>query len=615
MPTLDVLSRLLLWLVVGCAAAGIGRIVTRSKLAGLPRLAWDTAAGLPVLLALFLALGQIPGFFAAGPLVALVVSCVLLACFLGGVGPGDAEPDPFPGGAPLRVTVAILALVLVTGFVWDRVPATYFDSLAYHYAQPNLWIVNGRLAPEAWSIHSWSPPGMSVLFGLGLACVGEAAASDANLIVGLLLLALAADFSRRLWGPAAAPLAAGFLLTLPISIHALGIPAADLGHGMFAFGSLAAGILAWKERDPAWLWRASLLAGGALQTKWLGVIVPFALLVALLLVRERDRPKRAAALTSVPVLLVAPWLVANAFALGNPVAPVLSSAIPTAGLAPGAGAEWVVHARAGLPHADDLERLWPRVVTGDAEEDSIYPTPAWGWVPLLLLPAGLLLTREERFARIVSALGLATLLIWLLTFRWERFLVATSALLAAACAGLVLALWRKRGALRVLPLAAAVLALLAAVRAVLSVLAFTGGAAVALGRENPRAWVERGMPLMRVFAAANAALDPRRDRVLLVGEDRHHRLDVPHEAPSLFNVHPLAEALAAGLSPEEALDLLRAQGFTHLIVDRARALRSAERYPSLAVLRGRADLLDDTLRALGPPRFESDGVFLFDLSD
>ena len=38
---------------------------------------------------------------------------------------------------------------------------------------------------------------------------------------------------------------------------------------MFVFGSLGAGLLAWKERDPSWLRRASLLAGGALQTKWL----------------------------------------------------------------------------------------------------------------------------------------------------------------------------------------------------------------------------------------------------------------------------------------------------------------------------------------------------------
>src|SRR5262245_14632360 len=260
---------------------------------------------------------------------------------------------------------------------------------------------------------------------------------------------------------------------------------------MFAFGSLGAGFLAWKDRDPAWLRRASLLAGGALQTKWLGVVVPVAILVVALLLRDRGAPRRAAAFAAVPVVLVAPWLAANAAAVGNPVAPVLSSTIPTAGLAPGATAEWVVHARAGLPGAADLERLWPRLVAGDRDEDSIYPTPAWGWLPVLLVPAGLLLAREDRRSRIVAGAALLTLLIWLLTFRWERFLVATSALLMAACAGLTLALWRRGGALRAIPVAAGVLAALAAARAVLSVVSFTGGAGVALGREAPEAYLER----------------------------------------------------------------------------------------------------------------------------
>lgn len=610
---------LLLRLLLGCAvwtlSAGLGRLLARRPLGGLSRFAWDAASGLPVFIAILLVVGQIPGAFAFAPLAATTALCLIAVLSLVRFGRRSLrdEAAPFGPGAARRLTLVLLATTLVAGLAWDRVPSVFFDTLAYHYAQPGLWLVNGRIAPATWSLHSWFPPGMSVLYGIGLATAGEPAAADANLLVGLLLLAMTADLSRRLWGAPAAPVALVLLLCLPITIHALGIPAADLGHGMFAFGSLGAGLLAWKERDVSWLRRSSLLAAGALQTKWLGGIVPLALCVIVLLVLDRGRPRRAAAFAAAPLALIAPWLLANALVVGNPVAPALASILPTRGLAAGGAAAFRADARGGPPSLEDLRRLGPRLVTGDPDADAFYPTPAWGWVPVLLLPGGLLLVRKDPWARRVAGVALATFLVWLLAFRWERFLVATSALIATACAGLILGLWRKGGIMRALPLAALVLGGLAAERAVLSVLSFTGGEAVVLGKLSPRAFIERALPVERVFARADSILDPSAHRILLVGEDRHHRLAIPHAAPTVFNIHPLAQRLINGDTPGEASAALRALGFTHLIVDPAGALRSARRYPSLALFRERPELLDDYLRSLGDPLVSEDGVSLFEL--
>ena len=610
------LARILLGSAVVVLSGGLGRLFARSALSGLSRLAWDTACGLPIFIGILLVAGQIPGGFAFAPLVGVTVLCLIGALLLarfGARGPGDEAAAPWAGAARWIVLV-ILAVTLVAGLAWDRVPSVFFDTLAYHYAQPNLWLVDGRIAPATWSLHSWFPPGMSVLYGLGLATAGEPAAADANLLVGLLLLALTADLARRLWGSAAAAVAVGLLLSLPITIHALGIPAADLGHGMFALGSLGAGLLAWKGRDPSWLRRASLLAGGALQTKWLGALVPLALFVVVLLVLDRGRPRRAAVFAAAPLALILPWLVANALVVGNPVAPALSSLLPTRGLAPGGAAAFEIDARGGLPGLEDLRLLGPRLVEGDADADAFYPTPAWGWVPVLLLPAGLLMLRGDVWARRVVYVALATWIVWLLTFRWERFLVATSALLAAACAGLIVGLWRLGGGMRVLPLAGLVLGGLAGVRAILSVLSFTGGEAVLLGRMEPRAFVERAIPVLRLFDRAGSILDPAAHRILLVGEDRHHRLAIPHAAPSVFNRHPLAELLAAGDTPGQASSTLRELGFTHVIVDPAGLLSSAGRYPSLALFRERPDRLEDYLRSLGEPLDSEGGIGLFNLA-
>ena len=623
MPVLDdgtgwpgLLARLLLGGAVVVLSGGFGRLLARPALAGLSRLAWDTASGLPVFIGILLVVGQVPGGFASAPLLTATALCLLAVLALARFGPRVRRDETAPPatGAARWITLAILAVTLIAGLAWDRVPSVFFDTLAYHYAQPNLWLVDGCIAPATWSLHSWFPPGMSVLYGLGLATAGEPASADANLLVGLLLLALTADLARRLWGSPAGPLALGLLLSLPITIHALAIPAADLGHGMFVFGSLGAGLLAWKERDPSWLRRASLLAGGALQTKWLGGLVPLGLILVVLLVLDRGRPRRAAVFAAAPLVLAAPWLLANALAVGNPVAPALASLLPPRGLAAGGSEAFSVDARGGLPNLEDLRLLGPRLVAGDADADAFYPTPAWGWLPVLLLPAGLLLQRGDVWARRVVYVIVATCLVWLCTFRWERFLVATSALIAAACAGLILDLWRQGGVVRALPLAGLLLGGLAAERAVLSVLSFTGGEAVLLGKMDPRVFVEHAIPVLRLFDRAGSILDPSAHRVLLVGEDRHHRLAIPHAAPSVFNRHPLAELLAAGDTPGQASATLRELGFTHLIVDTAGALSSAGRYPSLALFREHPDRLEDYVRSLGEPLVSEGGIGLFNLA-
>jgi len=167
--------------------------------------------------------------------------------------------------------------------------------------------------------------------------------------------------------------------------------------------------------------------------------------------------------------------------------------------------------------------------------------------------------------------------------------------------------------MRALPLAGLLLGGLAAERAVLSVLSFTGGEAVLLGKMDPRVFVERAIPVLQLFDRAGSILDRSANRVLLVGEDRHHRLSIPHAAPSVFNRHPLAELLAAGDTPGQASATLRELGFTHLIVDTAGALSSAGRYPSLALFREHPDRLEDYVRSLGEPLVSEGGIGLFEL--
>jgi hypothetical protein len=609
-------TRVTLWAAVLWSCATLFGRATGSNLRGLAHLTWDGAAGLAVFIGLLVAVGQIPGMFRAGPLIGLVAVLFLaslgLSRFSGRIRPATAPND--------TATVAwlILAGVAAVGLIWNRVPPVFFDSLAYHYAQPNLWLVEGRIAPETWSMTSWFPPGMSALYGLGLAVAGNAAANDTNLLLGLLLFGMTYDLARRLWSPSAGLLTLGWLLGLPLLIYALGIPGADLAHGTFGFGALACWLLAGDDDRKAWLRRGALLCGGALLTKYLGLLIPLVLITALLSLRFEARrsssfamAQREAAAFALPgLILVLPWLGANAAAVGNPVAPILSSQLEVTGLATEGAPRFRQDARGGLPRWSDLRQLYPRLIVGDEEESGIYPTPAWGSVPVVLLPLLLLGLSRDRWLRLLLAMFAVLLLFWFFTFRWERFLVAATALLAVALSGATRLAWRRGGPMRLLPALAGVIAVASFVGSILSVLTFTGGIDVALGRRSPQQFIEASLPVVALYREASATLDSSHHRVLVVGEMRHHFLDLPHAAPTGFNSHPLAEALRAQHDPARVSSTLRDAGFTHIIVDLGWVRHSAASYPSLELFRDRPELLINYLQSLGPPLAGSDGRVL-----
>lgn len=620
---IDLPLRIAFWALVLFAASRIGAWITGSRLRGLAHLAWDGAAGLPLLVAVILAAGLLPGGFR--PVVPpVLVACAVLVAVV------RAWSDPvqrFPGrgrasGATIGA-VALLGLVALAGLAWNQVPPLFFDSLAYHFAQPDLWLVNGRIAPEPWSLHSWFPPGMSVLYGVGLALGSHAWANDANLLLGLIILVLAFDVGHRLWGAGAGLAAALLLAAFPIFLHALAVPAADLGHGAFSAATLAALLLARDEVREVWARRASWLCAGAVLTKYTGLLVPLALGVAWVAVSASRQGNslrlsaglRAAVLFALPALvLIGPWLASNAAVVGNPVAPALSGVLPPEGLAPRGAEYFRADARGGLPGLADLERLIPRLFTGDEGESGFYPTPAWGWMPLLL-PLGLALFHRDLRLRSILALAGGLLLLWFLTYRWERFLVAVTFLIAIALAGVLTLAWRRGSALRLLPVAAALLGAGALIQSCSGIVRFTGALPVVLGYEDGRAFLERSWPTSALYRAAGETLEPGSTRVLLVGEMRHYGLALSRAAPTGFNRHPLVETLETGGDPASTRRRLRELGFTHLIVDQARVERSAQRYPSLAAVHERPQAYREFLGSLDRPLATSGSAVLYAIPD
>jgi hypothetical protein len=602
MTAFDFFLRLLFWSALYVAGARVGAWLVGSQLRGLSHLAWDGLVGLPLLISVWLTIGL---FRFDRPTIGITCGLFFVIALL------RARKDPISRFA-LRdaprsslLALGILGLVVALGLIWNRVPVLFYDSMAYHFAQPELWLLDGRIAPYEWSLHSWFPPGMSVLYGVGLALGGEAWANDANLMLGIALGLTLFDLARRLWSPQAGLVALVALLSVPQLLYALSIPAADLGHATFVSAALGALLLWHWDRDGDWARRAAWITGGALLTKYLGLLVPLTigiLFAASSLSRNVRLSKRIVLAVGfcVPGLaLLLPWLIANTVTVGNPLAPIFGSWFPVEGLAGGGDLAFTRDARGGLPGLTEVTALFPGLF-GSANP-GIYPGPAWGWPIAVWIVAGGLGALFDRRVRLALGGALALFAIWFVTFRWERFLIPTTFFLCLAFAGTVWMTTRHARVWRLLALTALIAGWAYVPTSLTTIARFTGATDVFLGREDPQAFLHRSVPQQRLLDDTALLWNPASDRILLLGEMRHYRVPVRRVAPSGFNVHPLAVALERLTSTEQIHQALIRDGFSHVLIDFGWIERSAQAYPSLRSLRESPEKFRAYVDSLGPP--------------
>ncbi|HZO89677.1 MAG TPA: hypothetical protein VFB38_15215 [Chthonomonadaceae bacterium] len=269
------------------------------------------------------------------------------------------------GLARVGYLAATLALILCAGiavlacFLPPGGPE--WDALAYHLADPKLFLEHGRIVSLPTEHHSNFPFTMEMLFTVGLLYDGYALASLFHfLMAALTALALIAFCARRLT-PAVGYLAAVIFAATPLVVWEAHAAYIDLGLGLFATlaafaavsavgegdadagrslsinascpDALAAGDDAGAERSPAdqrrvgeWALLAGAAMGFALGIKYLA-LVPFAL-VGLLLVLRRAPWRAVAVYAGLALALAAPWYIKNLVLVHNPVYPYFYKAFP-----------------------------------------------------------------------------------------------------------------------------------------------------------------------------------------------------------------------------------------------------------------------------------------------
>lgn len=499
------------------------------------------------------------------------------------------------------LAAAAIALPLALALWACLMPPHQYDSLVYHLALPQDYLLAGRLhAPEG-LLFAHFPQNGEMLFTLALLAGSDVLAQMYMWLAFALSIAWLFALGRR-----EAPLSAVLLACFLTATHASVLLMASTTYvEPLVMLWVTAGALCferWRQVPAArgWLVLSGVFIGLALGTKYyagLGAIA-LGLRLAWRAARAEDRPaalKDLALFTAVVAALFAPWLAKNWVLVRNPVFPFLYRYFENTGTG------WNGEAAAG----------YFRILTeyGHAE----------GWfVSLLKLPV-LLLRNPLRFGGGMDVLGdlgwtlllgCLPLALWaardngfrrglLLFCGWWavgwfssgvvlRFLTVLVPLLALAGAAGLVKLHERVGAWGRGALVAAVGALVAtSLYLAVYVHAVFGTPGVLLGLETREEFLSRRLDYYPCAAGARALPGPS-GRILVVGEQRGYYLQRAHLTSSVHAPNLWVRLAEDAASPADLARRLMAEGFSHVLLVPKESARLGE---SLGVLsdKGRAN--------------------------
>ena len=337
------------------AGSGLLRLVRSEPVDSAERFAWSGAIGLGITGGGVWVLGM-AGFLRAAPLALWLVALAVLGApgvpdavrntgrWMKGIGARVRPPTTAGKAAKLCGAAVLLFLTSVTLCACYRMPAGHeWDSLAYHLADPKLFLAAGRIFPLWTEHHSNFPFTMEMLYALGLlfgGSAGYAAAAMIHLFTAVLTAAALWGFCRRRFGTTVSMVAAIVLATTPLYLWESATAYVDVAAGLYGtLAAMAAAEYVCRKWDgasdaassfgPDGLRLAALsgiACGFGLGIKYLGII-PFALILVVL-ISVRPGMRSLAIFAGAAILTGCPWYIKNILVMHNPVYPYLFKLFP-----------------------------------------------------------------------------------------------------------------------------------------------------------------------------------------------------------------------------------------------------------------------------------------------
>ena len=561
------------WLIV----TGVGRLILRRT--AIPFSARGEAIflsfgiGLVIVGYSFFILGAAQSLH-PGPLIGALGILALLA-LAGWRSPPSVLPAPPPLRSRGDIPAAwLLAVLLFTGFLLVLTPETGKDALIYHLAVPKLYLKHQGFHFIPGNVFAGYPLLGEMHYLPALFFENDALAKAIHFTLLCATLLGIGVFARFLLHDHAFPALSMLLFASIPSVFAVSHTAYnDLFVAYFTLAALYA-FLRWSaDEERQWLVFSALFTGAALACKYTALLLPLLGALGILWASSRRKAKPAAALRhlllygAVAFLTGAPFYLHNWFVTGNPFYPFLYEIFGGRGWSPDQARLYGLFIRSlgmGREAIDYL--LLPWNLAFRAGFDSPRFDGILGPVFILTLPFLALKRRWEWPIRVILIYLLFAFLFWAFSAQQMRYLIPLFPPMAIV-AGAVITRFRAKKSLFALLVGMIVVSLAFNGYHIAREFARIAPLRLVAGLESREAFLTRLLPVYPMYRFVNRELPPQSRVFLIYMKNYTFLCDRACYADAMFETHTLQQLLRKAASPAGVRDLLKSEGFTHLLYD------------------------------------------------
>lgn len=473
--------------------------------------------------------------------------------------------------SPASLALAVVLAPILLGTLWLALaPVSAHDALVYHLNLPKHYVAGHRVAPLAMNVYSGMPHNLEILSTLAYLTGGETSAVVMDFAVRLIVCWGVYALARRFLSPPGSLLAVILFLLNPVVTSARTVGNIDLGMALFFLLAVLAVSKAQALPKGRAAWLPALFCGYLMGCKYTGVFFAASGIVFLLFALPRSETRR----WGVPALLllapVAPWLVRNLAATGNPLYPLFPSVFESREWDAVLGQQLVRWQRSmgmGRGIADYLLLPWNVFLESQMGRGYRYFDGVLSPLPLVFLPFVVRLKNRGLWGRL---LGLCVIPFagWAATSQQVRFLIPILPLISVTTAAVIWSLDHEgfgstKGRFRAFGISLT-LAFLTLFQLPLISRNVARALPAVAGNTSREAYLSEVIQPHAVIRRANEVLPPTA-RVLMIWENRGYYLERPYLADSFFEASQIARLAARAGSPAAFAESLRSRGVSHVI--------------------------------------------------
>lgn len=507
----------------------------------------------------------------------------------------------------------IITFLLITGGVVllaVLVPENFYDALYYHDAFPMLFLLNHKVEILPYAVHSAMPLNIELLYILPLAFAGPGSARLLHFVLYLGTGVWIYSTARNHFDKESALIAIAVWMTIPGVSWMAGLGAVDMGVTFFEIGAMSL-LLRWIliDKNIKTLLISAILLGLAVGSKYtalmVGVLCVIWLCAGVWINKSELKIKKSLIafllFGMLSLVIASPWYIRNWVKTGSPIYPAMSK-IGSLG----------DYARHNLKK--DSQALYPLSQTfTKLLLDMWLKSERFGAGSLLglgiiaIVPGVLYGFMKKSANRYLSTGFILLYLMWSRSILIVRYLYPALAL-GAISAGAMFENWRSNRVKKTSAVFLSLLCFLYNLRAIALFYEMPGGQGDVLGYiASPMTPSQYLTKYCGHYNGANFVSEnlPNSANLLFVGETMGYYFQRKYLPVSAYDRHPLEDWVRSSANPDSLVDLIKKEGFSHIVVNRQEWERLKRGYGYLNLNESEKALLNEMLSSL--PKIYDDG--------